>query len=249
MAYGVSKCGKDENMERVVLGSSGLSVSPVAFGTWQLSPRFWGDQSKEDALAAMQSAFDRGVNFFDTADAYGDGYAETVLGEALRELPREEVVVATKWFNHFNPDASRYPDLSEAYLTERCEASLKRLGVDCVDLALLHFYDELTPLEEIAQTLLKLREQGKVRAIGVSNHNTEQTRAQRCFADYSVHPAAVQPGGSRNRDGSSALLPSGEHRGDGLFSAAQRPAYREIHGRRDLHRFSLESPGFPGGSL
>jgi aryl-alcohol dehydrogenase-like predicted oxidoreductase len=177
---------KGKKMERVALGSSGLSVSPISFGTWQLSPRFWGDQPKEDAIAAMKLAFDQDVNFFDTADAYGDGYAETVLGEAIRDLPREELVICTKFFNHFNPDASRYPDLSDAYLTERCEASLKRMGVDCIDLVLLHFYDQLTPLADVAETLSKLRKQGKIRAIGLSNHTVEQHRAQRHFADYSV---------------------------------------------------------------
>jgi hypothetical protein len=176
-------------MERVTLGRSGLSVSPVAFGTWQLSPRFWGEQSKEDAVAAMKLAFDRGVNFFDTADAYGDGYAETVLGEAIRELPREELVIVTKAFNHFNPDASRYPDLSPAHLVERCEASLKRMGIETIDLYLLHFFDQLTPLAEVAGTLEKLRDQGKVRAIGVSNHTVEQLRAQRRFGPYAV----IQP--------------------------------------------------------
>ena len=176
-------------MHRVTLGESGLSVSPVAFGTWQLSPRFWGEQSKEDAMAAMRLAFEKGINFFDTADAYGDGYAETVLGEAIKDLPRDELVIATKVFNHFNPDASRYPDLSPGHIIERCEASLERLGIDYIDLYLLHFYDELTPLADVAGTLGKLRDQGKVRAIGVSNHTVEQFRAQRRFGPYSV----VQP--------------------------------------------------------
>jgi aryl-alcohol dehydrogenase-like predicted oxidoreductase len=173
-------------MEHVVLGSSQLLVSPVAFGTWQLSPRFWGKQSEADAIAAMKKAVDLGVNFFDTADAYGDGYAETVLGKALKEMPREERAICTKFFNHFNPDKSRYPDLSAGYLTERCEASLKRLGIECIDLVLLHFYDQLTPLAEVADTLEKLRDAGKVRNFGVSNHNVEQTRAQRKFAAYTV---------------------------------------------------------------
>ncbi len=176
-------------MERVILGKSGLSVSPVAFGTWQLSPRFWGEQPKEDVLAAMTRAVEWGVNFFDTADAYGDGHAETVLGEALRQLPRHELVIATKWFNHFNSDGSRYPDLSPEYLTERCEASLQRLGIETIDLCLLHFYDQLTPMAEVADTLEKLRAEGKIRHFGVSNHNVEQLRAQRRYADYSV----VQP--------------------------------------------------------
>ena len=176
-------------MERVVFGRSGLSVSPIAFGTWQLSPRFWGEQSKEDAIAAMRLAFDRGINFYDTADAYGDGYAESVLGEAIQDMPREELVICTKFFNHFNPDASRYPDLSPAYLRERCEASLKRLRVDTIDLALLHFYDQLTPLADVAATLEELRQEGKIRTIGVSNHTVEQFRAQRRLGPY----CAVQP--------------------------------------------------------
>ena len=137
----------------------------------------------------MRLAFDEGINFFDTADAYGDGYAETVLGEVIRELPREELVIVTKVFNHFNPDASRYPDLSPDHIVERCEASLKRMGIGTIDLYLLHFYDELTPLAAVAETLEKLRSQGKVRAIGLSNHTVEQTRAQRRFGPYSV----VQP--------------------------------------------------------
>ena len=173
-------------MIRVTLGRSELPVSPVAFGTWQLSPRFWGEQSKNDALAAMKAAVDAGINLFDTADAYGDGYAETVLGEALAGLPRRELVVCTKWFNHFNPDASRYPDLSRDYLTARCEASLRRLGVEAIDLCLLHFFDQLTPLDEVAATLDILRDQGKIRHYGVSNHNAEQLRAQRRFGDYTV---------------------------------------------------------------
>ena len=176
-------------MERVILGESGLSVSPIAFGTWQLSPRFWGDQSKDDAIAAMKLAFDKGINFFDTAEAYGDGYAESVLGEAIRDLPRDEVVVVTKVFNHFNPDGSRYPDLSPEYIAERCDASLGRLGIETIDLYLLHMYDPLTPLADTAGALEKLRDQGKVRCFGVSNHSVEQCRAQRRFGPYSV----VQP--------------------------------------------------------
>jgi len=176
-------------MERVILGESGLSVSPISFGTWQLSPRFWGEQSKDEAMAAMKLAFDEGINFFDTAEAYGDGYAETVLGETIQELPRDELVVATKVFNHFNPDGSRYPDLSPEHITERCELSLKRLGVETIDLYFLHLFDPLTPFADIAGVLEKLKSQGKVRSFGLSNHSVEQCRAQRRFGPYTV----VQP--------------------------------------------------------
>ncbi|HOS42849.1 MAG TPA: aldo/keto reductase, partial [Armatimonadota bacterium] len=133
--------------------------------------------------------YDGGINFFDTADAYGDGLAETVLGAFLAAVPRDEVVVATKVFNHFNPDASRYPDLSPAHVAARCEASLRRLRVEAIDLYLLHFYDQLTPLAAITETLETLKAQGKIRHYGVSNFTVEQFRAARAFGAYD----AVQP--------------------------------------------------------
>ena len=173
-------------MERVKLGSSGLEVSPISIGTWQLSPRFWGEQSKDDYITALRYAFENGVNFIDTAEAYGDGYAETVVGEAIEGLPRDELVITTKVFNHFNEDGTRYPDLSPDHITARCDVSLSRMGIDTIDLYLLHMFDPLTPLADIAETLNRLRKQGKIRAYGVSNHNVEQTRAQRRFGDYSV---------------------------------------------------------------
>ncbi len=174
---------------RITLGASGLSVSPVSFGTWQLSPRFWGKQSKNDAITAMRTAFDFGINFFDTAEAYGDTYAETVVGEALADLPREEVVICTKVFNHFNPDGSRYPDLSPTYMTERVEGCLRRLRVESIDLLLLHKFDPLTPICDVVETLTTLRSAGKIRNYGVSNHSVEQLRAQRRVGDFTV----VQP--------------------------------------------------------
>jgi len=191
-------------MDRVILGESGLSVSPIAFGTWQLSSRFWGSQSKDDAVAAMKLAFDKGINLIDTAEAYGDGYAEGVVGEAIGDLPRDELVVVTKVFNHFNPNGSRYPDLSPEHIAERCEVSLGRLGIEAIDLYLVHLFEPLTPFADIADILSRLRDQGKVRAIGVSNHTLEQFRAQRRFGPYSV----IQPPYSLiDPAGESDLLP------------------------------------------
>lgn len=171
---------------RITFGSTNLQVSPVSFGTWQLSPRFWGPQPEEELIAAMQTAFDHGINFYDTAEAYGDGLAETVLGKFLQRVPREQVVVTTKVFNHFNPDGSRYPDLSRDYVLQRCELSLKRLQTDYIDVYLLHFYDQLTPLAEITDTLETLKQQGKIRHYGCSNFTVEQLRAARTFGKYEV---------------------------------------------------------------
>jgi aryl-alcohol dehydrogenase-like predicted oxidoreductase len=175
--------------DRIVFGATGLEVSPICFGTWQLSPRFWGEQSKADVLAAMSAALEAGINFFDTADAYGDGYAETVLGEFLADVPRDSVVICTKVFNHFNPDGSRYPDLTPEHIRQRCELQLQRMGIETIDLYLIHLFDPLTPLDGVAETMDDLKKQGKIRSFGVSNHTLEQFRAQRYFGAYD----AIQP--------------------------------------------------------
>lgn len=233
-------------MERVTLGSSGLSVSPISFGTWQLSPRFWGEQSRKDAVQAMKLAYDHGIIFYDTADAYGDGYAETVLGEAIKELPRDELVVATKVFNHFNPDHSRYPDLSPEHILERCDASLRRLGIETIDLYLLHFPDPLTPFADTAGALEKLKDQGKVKSFGLSNHNVEQCRAQRRFMDYSV----VQPAYSLiDPQGETDLLPycQSENIGTMVYSPLHKGLLAgKYSGEETFTDFRQNHPDFKG---
>lgn len=192
------------NSPFVTLGKSGLRVSRISFGTWQLSPRFWGEVPPAQFSAAVRTAYDLGVNFFDTADAYGDGLAESVLGETLSDYPRDRVVIATKVFNHYNPDGTRYPDLSNAHIVERCEASLKRLRTDYIDLYLLHFYDQLTPLAEVAGTMERLRSQGKIRHYGVSNFSIEELRSAAAAGNFAV----LQPPYSLvNTDAEQALFP------------------------------------------
>jgi aryl-alcohol dehydrogenase-like predicted oxidoreductase len=187
-----------------LLGETGLSVSRICLGTWQLSPRFWGDVPAFDVAEAVRTAFDLGVNFFDTADAYGDGLAERVLGEVLESLPLDRVVVTTKVFNHFNPDGTRYPDLSPPHIRERCEASLKKLRTDYIDLYLLHFYDQLTPLPVIAETMEELKAQGKIRHYGVSNFTIEELRAAAAAGEFAV----LQPAYSLvNTEAEQALFP------------------------------------------
>ena len=161
---------------RVGLGKSGLMVSPVCYGCWQLSPKFWLDQPQDVMEAAIKRAFEVGVNFYDTADAYGEGYAETVLGKALAELPRDKIVVATKVFHHIYGDKQRYGDLSHDYILQACDASLKRMGMDYIDLYQCHSFHPLTPMEEIASAMDKLTRQGKIRAYGTSNWTVEQMR-------------------------------------------------------------------------
>lgn len=173
-------------MHRVTLGNSGLSVSPICFGTWQLSPRFWGEQPKEVVVAAMRRAFEVGVDFYDTADAYGEGYAETVVGEALSVLPRDAIVVATKVYHHFYPDGHRHGDLSRDYVLAECDASLKRLRMDYIDLYQCHAFDPLAPLSETADAMEALKRAGKIRAYGLSNFTVEQTRLALECGDFTT---------------------------------------------------------------
>jgi len=161
---------------RVRLGRTELSVSPICFGTWQLSPRFWGEPDEDQIIRAIHRAIDIGINFFDTADAYGDGLAESVLGRAFSGIPRDKFILATKVFWHMHPDGRRYPDLSKPYILEECDASLKRLKLSHIDLYQCHSYDQLTHPHEIADAMETLIKQGKIRAAGTSNWNVEQLR-------------------------------------------------------------------------
>lgn len=165
-------------MRTIELGQTGLQVSPVAFGCMSLVP-----ERKEQSLAAVQRAFELGINFFDTADVYGRGDSETILGEALAAggIPRDQVVIASKCgivFQGMNPDYTyKAYDLSASYLKRSCEASLKRLGVDYIDLYQPHRIDYLTHPEETARALEDLQAEGKIRHVGISNYTADEIRA------------------------------------------------------------------------
>jgi len=171
---------------RVIFGRTELRVSPVCYGSWQASPVFWGTQSKEHLNNAMRHAFDRGINFFDTADAYGDGRAETILGEALHGLPRDNLVLCSKVGHHFYPDGKRHPDLSGDYLRRACDATLRRMQTDYLDIYLLHLPTPLLDPSDTTSALDSLKQQGKIRHYGLSNFTVEQFRMMRSFGDYAV---------------------------------------------------------------
>jgi aryl-alcohol dehydrogenase-like predicted oxidoreductase len=176
-------------MEYRQLGSSDLIVSRICFGCWQLSPKFWGDVPLKPWEEAVKAALDEGVNFIDTADAYGDGYSESSLGDLLtRENLRDRFIIATKFYWNF-ADGDRKPDTSYDYIIRACEASLKRLKTDRIDLYQIHAFDPLTVPEETAAALHLLKKQGKVRWFGFSNMNPEQMRM---YIRY-MRPASLQP--------------------------------------------------------
>lgn len=171
---------------RIPLGRTELQVSPICYGSWQLSPRFWGPQPEEQLIAAMRRAFEVGVNFYDTADAYGNGLAEEVMGRALRDLPRDEIVLATKVYWHWFPDGHRYGDLSHDYILQACDNSLQRLQMDYIDLYQCHAFDPLTDPAETVAALEKLRSQGKIRWYGVSNWTVEQMRMGQVVGNFAT---------------------------------------------------------------
>jgi aryl-alcohol dehydrogenase-like predicted oxidoreductase len=166
----------------VPLGQSGLQVSQIALGCMSLTP-----DRREAGMQAVARAWQLGINFFDTADVYARGESEVILGEALRRaaIPRDQVVIATKCGILFKGSDSAYAykayDLSADYLKRSCEASLKRLGVEYVDLYQPHRIDYLTHPQETARGLEDLIAEGKVRHAGVSNHTADEIRALSAF--------------------------------------------------------------------
>lgn len=170
---------------RVPLGRSGLTVSPVICGTWQASP-LWGDQSDAALLATWRAAFAAEINTFDTASNYGDGRAETLLGSLLPGWGRENVVVVTKAYCLLRPDGKRVFNLHGDNLYKTCEASLARLKTDYIDCYLLHAFDPSADPAEASDALENLKQAGKIRAYGVSNYTADQLRMARHFGNYTV---------------------------------------------------------------
>jgi hypothetical protein len=162
-------------MRQVTLGKSELHVSRVAFGTWQLGGD-WGPTDAETAVAAIRRAADLGVTFFDTAQSYGFGASERLLGEALRGRPRDELVIATK--GGLRPrGAGVARDASARQIAAGVDDSLRALDTDYVDLYQVHWPDPETPFDETAEALGKLVAEGKVRHVGVSNFDVRQIEA------------------------------------------------------------------------
>ncbi|KAI8805062.1 NADP-dependent oxidoreductase domain-containing protein [Cladochytrium replicatum] len=175
----------------VRLGNTGLKVSKICVGCMSFGDPAWRDWAMkgEDALPIIKASYDIGINFFDTANSYSNGASEKALGEAIKKynIPRETVVIATKlyfrvsgemsqvgWFPQhqegvFGPNLANQRGLSRKHIFEACEASLKRLGTDYIDLYQIHRWDKETPIEETMEALNDLVRMGKVRYIGASS--------------------------------------------------------------------------------
>jgi aryl-alcohol dehydrogenase-like predicted oxidoreductase len=174
------------------LGNSDLELTPIGFGAWAIGGGnwafAWGPQDDNQSIAAIHKALDLGINWIDTAAVYGLGHSEEMVARAVKSAARKPLIF-TKCERRWHPDRTIYRSLKAASLREELEASLRRLGVDTIDLYQIHWPEPDEEIEEGWETLARFREEGKVRWIGVSNFNVEQMRrAQKIAPITSLQP-------------------------------------------------------------
>lgn len=171
-------------MEKRQLGTSGLRPTAIGLGCWAIGGWLWGGADDDDSIAAIRRAVEQGINFIDTAPVYGQGYSEEVVGKALEGI-RDQVLIATKCGLVWDPRKGRnyfadhtglqfYYNLEPESIRKECEESLRRLRTEVIDLYQCHWPDPGVPPEDTMGALMKLKEEGKIRAIGVSNFSVEQ---------------------------------------------------------------------------
>ncbi|MFW5984997.1 MAG: aldo/keto reductase [Halanaerobiaceae bacterium] len=160
-------------MEYTNLGNSGLMVSDVCLGTMIFGEENERGTDRETAIQMINSYLEAGGNFIDTADVYAGGASEKIVGEAIKNKNMEDIVLATK-VRFPTGEKPNHQGLSRKHILEGCEASLKRLGVDTIDLYYVHMWDPVTPLRETMKALQHLIDSGKVKYIGVSNFKAWQ---------------------------------------------------------------------------
>jgi len=168
-------------MERRKLGSQGLEVSELGLGCMGMS-QFYGPRDDDESRATLERAIELGITFFDTADVYGVGHNEELVGKILKKY-RDRVTIATKFANKVLPDGKRAIDGRPEYVRSACDASLKRLGVDYIDLYYQHRVDKNVPIEETVGAMADLVRQGKVRYLGLSEAGAKTIRRA-----HATHP-------------------------------------------------------------
>ena len=178
-------------MEFRKLGTSDLEISVITFGAWAAGGWMWGGTERSDAVNAIRAACDLGVTSIDTAPVYGQGTSEEIVGEAIKDIPRDKVQILTKYglrwdtkqgefyFSSNDNDGNPidlYKFAGKEGVIRECEDSLRRLRTDYIDLYQIHWADPTTPVQETMEAVAVLIEQGKVRHAGVCNYNVTQMK-------------------------------------------------------------------------
>lgn len=179
-------------MRTRILGTTGEKITTIGLGTWAIGGgdwQFgWGPQDDQQSIDAIRRAVELGINWIDTAAVYGVGHSEEVVGEAVADV-RDDVLIATKCGRKWHDDGTVYGRLDAESIREECEASLRRLNVDVIDLYQIHWPQPAEDIEEAWTEMAKLVDEGKIRYIGVCNFSVEQL--ERISA---IHPvASLQP--------------------------------------------------------
>jgi len=200
-------------MEQRTLGSTGLKVSAIGLGCMGMSGSY-GKADEAESIATIHRAIDLGCTFIDTADIYGEGHNEELVGRALKGR-RDEVVLATKFGNVVGPGGKRFVSGKPDYVRSACDASLKRLGVEVIDLYYQHRVDPATPMEDTVGAMAELVKAGKVRHLGLSEAGPQNIRRA-----HKVHPiAALQSEYSLwTREHEAEVLPTVRELGIGFIA-------------------------------
>jgi aryl-alcohol dehydrogenase-like predicted oxidoreductase len=201
------------------LGNSDLQLTPIGFGAWAIGGGnwefAWGPQDDDESIGAIHRALDLGINWIDTAAIYGLGHSEEVVGRAVKSWPGAKPLVFTKCSMRWHQDRTIYRSLKAGSLAEELEGSLRRLGVEAVDLYQIHWPNPEEELEEGWETLARFREQGKIRWVGVSNFSVEQMKCVQKIAPIT----SLQPPYSMLRRAVEAeVLPFAEKHGIGVIN-------------------------------
>jgi len=174
------------DMEFAGIPGTSLDVSRVAIGTWAIGGSMWGGTNEQDSVAAIQAAVEHGINVIDTAPGYGFGRSEEIVGKAIAESRlRSRVLIATKTGLEWK-DGQVFRNASRARILREIEDSFRRLRTDYIDIYQVHWPDPLVTIEETAEVMRTLFEQGKIRAIGVSNFSVAQMERFRLVAPLHV---------------------------------------------------------------
>src|SRR5579863_8294906 len=201
------------------LGNSDLQLSSIGFGAWAIGGGnwefAWGPQDDKQSIDAIHRALDLGVNWIDTAAIYGLGHSEEIVGNAVKTHSGPKPLVFTKCSMRWHDDRSIYRSLKPASLAEELEGSLRRLGVETIDLYQIHWPNPDEEIEEGWEALARFKEQGKIRWIGVSNFSVDQMkRAQKIAPITSLQP----PYSMLRRAIEKKILPFAQANGIGVIN-------------------------------